>query len=173
MKKVKYVFLVLSFMFLFTGCVSKKEDESPKKIEEIVDETLVTINGLEFHLDKNTSYEEITYNTVGDFQEVVQTNYVQYRYTQEDGTNLLFFRIFAYKGKDIDAARNDLGIDSNLQYQNGKTDSIEYQFIENPRDDGVIHFYFIHKNNDTYVLNFVSKYDIKDFEEKVVNSVKF
>ena len=31
----------------------------------------------------------------------------------------------------------------------------------------------INKDGSTYTLNFVSKYDIKDFEEKVVKSIKF
>ena len=45
--------------------------------------------------------------------------------------------------------------------------------IDEHRTDGTIHFYFINKDNNTYVLHFASQYDIKDFETKVVNSVKF
>ena len=45
--------------------------------------------------------------------------------------------------------------------------------IDEERKDGTIHFYFINKDGNTYVLHFVSQNDIKDFESKVLNSIKF
>ena len=124
-------------------------------------------------MDKKTSFEGINYTTVSDFQESTFSRYVQYRYSQEDGSNLLFYRVFFYKDQDNEVAKKDLGIDEKLEFKDGKTKNIEYKMIENPRNDGVIHFYFINKDNSTYVINLVSKYDIKDFEKKVLESLHF
>ena len=64
--------------------------------------------------------------------------------------------------------------DGNITFIDGKTDNIEYKYYPQPRDDGgTIHYYLINKDGNLYVINFVSKYDIKDFEEKVLNSIKF
>ena len=147
----------------------KNEQPTP-----VVDETLVTINGIEFHLNKETSFKNINYTIVEDFKEVDHDRYIQYNYYQEDSTNLLFFRVFYYSNQGNDIAIKDLGLDSNISLTDGKTDNIEYKYYASPRDDGgTMHFYFINKDGDTYTLNFVSKYDIKDFEDKVVKSVKF
>ena len=158
-------------LFILTGCGSKNNTEEK---EEPVDNTLIKINGLEFHLDKEKSFKNIKYMVSEEFKEADHDNYVQYNYYQEDQTNLFFYRIFYYENKGIDDAIADVGLDSNISLIDGKTDNIEYKFYEEPRDDGgTIHFYFILKGDDIYTLNLISKYDIKDFEQKVLNSVKF
>ncbi|MBO4815853.1 MAG: hypothetical protein J5507_02760 [Clostridia bacterium] len=179
MKKIFLLVLVsiilISGLFILTGCESKKEAEgNNEQPTPVVDETLVEINGLEFHLDKETSFKDVKYTIVGDFKEANFDSYIQYYYYQEDSTNLLFFRIFDYGKKSNDDAIADLGLDSNITFTDGKTDNIEYKYYAEPRDDGgTIHFYFINKDGNLYVLHFVSKYDIKDFEDKVVKSINF
>ena len=87
---------------------------------------------------------------------------------------MLFYRVFYYEGKDNATAIKDLGLDEGITLTDGKNDSVEYKFYENPRNDGgTMHFYFINRDGNTYVVNFVSKYDIKDFENKVVKTIKF
>ena len=163
MKKIVYSFIVVGLLIMVIGCGKK-----------VVDETLVEINENEFHLDKKMTFHDLEYTIVGEFKEVNNRNYVQYNYYQEDSSNLLFFRIFYYEGKTIDDASKDLGLDSGISYSDGKTDNIQYKSYFEPRDDGgTIHFYFINKDGNIYVLHFVSKYDIKDFEAKVLKSVKF
>ena len=167
------VTLLIISMFILTGCGKKNENETEEKTET-VDETLVKINGLEFHLNKDKSFKDIKYMVSEDFQEADHGNYIQYNYYQEDQTNLFFYRVFYYENKGINDAIADLGLDTNISLTDGKTDNIEYKSYEKPRDDGgTIHFYFILKGDEIYTLNFISKYDIKDFEEKVLNSVKF
>lgn len=169
------VIMLVAGLFILTGCGSKKEVEQNKEeTAPVIDETLVKINDTEFHLNKETSFKEIKYTIAEDFKEAEHNRYIQYNYYQEDQTNLLFFRIFYYSNQGNDIAINDLGLDSNITFTDGKTDNIEYKYYASPRDDGgTMHFYFINNNGDTYTLNFVSKYDIKDFEEKVVKSIKF
>lgn len=169
------VILLSIGLFILTGCSSKEEvKEIETQANEIVDETLVKINGLEFHLDTEKTYKDISYMISENLKEVNQDRYRQYNYYQEDQTNLLFFRIFYYDNKNNDAAIKDLGLDSNIELTDGKTENIEYKYYASPRDDGgTMHFYFINKDGNTYVLNFVSKYDIKDFENKVLNSISF
>ena len=195
--KKKIIIIGLVFIMLITallnltGCetkseVEEKKEESTKQTAQqpteqvveqptpVVDETLVKINGLEFHLNKETSFKDIKYTIVEDFKEADHDRYIQYNYYQEDKTNLLFFRIFYYSGKGNDAAIKDLGLDNNITLTDGKTDNIEYKYYAEPRaDGGTKHFYFINKNGNTYAINFVSKYDIKDFEDKVIKSIKF
>ena len=166
------IILVLG-IFSLTGCGAKKE-ENKEQATQVVDETLVKINGLEFHLNKEAEFKGLKYVIANEFKEVTHDRYVQYNYYQEDSTNLLFYRVFHYENQGKEKAIEDLGLDSNIELKDGKTDNIEYKFYEQPRNDGgTIHFYFIEKDGNTYVVNFVSKYDIKDFEEKVVKSVKF
>lgn len=176
MKKLLFCLLLIMSFVLFAGCGSSKTtaegktDTTPAE----VDESLVVINGLEFHLDKEGSFNGLNYIIPGDFAEAEHPVYIQYSYRQEDGVNLLFYRVFAYPGKDITYAINDLGLDANIPLTDGKTDNIEYKVYEEPRDDGgTIHFYFIDHGDTFYTLNFVSKYDIQDFEQKILNSVKF
>lgn len=172
MKKILLCLFVIVAIFSITGCGCSKENKEEDK-PEVVDNTLVTINGLEFHLTKETAFKDLKYTIVEDFRELNFDHYVEYKYYQESGPNLLFFRVFYYEGKDFEASRKDLGLDDSFVFEDGKTNNIEYKMIDEHRTDGTIHFYFINKDNNTYVLHFASQYDIKDFETKVVNSVKF
>ena len=176
MKKTVFLIIVLVMvlfagLIILTGCGSTKDEN---EVTQAVDETLVKINNLEFHLDKETSFKDVKYTISGDFKEANFDSYIQYYYYQEDNTNLLFFRIFDYNGKNNDEAIKDLGFEGDVTLTDGKTNNIEYKYYAKPRDDGgTIHFYFINKDGHLYVVNFVSKYDIKDFETKVLNSIKF
>ena len=178
-KKILFISLIslvlIVGLFVLTGCGAKNEGEE-NNTEEPVDESLVKINELEFHLDKEEEFKGIKYAISEDFikaEHDISIPYIQYSYRQEDGTNLLFLRIFYYENKDNNYALNDLGKDENVTLVDGKTDNIEYKVYEEPREDGgTIHFYFINKDGSTYAINFVSKYDIKDFENKVLNSIK-
>ena len=168
-KKLILLVLIIVGILTITGCDISKKEASKEK-------TLVKINGLEFKLNKEASFKDIKYTIIEDFKEANfdEYNYIEYNYYQEDQTNLLFFRIFYYGGQGNDAAIKDLGLDSNITLTDGKTDNIEYKYYAQPRNDGgTIHFYFINKNENTYTLNCVSKYDIKDFENKVIKSVHF
>ena len=151
--------------------------EEPKKSAEVpaVDEKSFKINNLKFLLDTEKEFEGIKYVISKDFREIkydLYSHYVQYDYLQKDETNLLYFRIFHYTDKDAAAAAKDLGIE-NPTFSEGKTDNIEYKFYNEPRDDGTIHFYFITKDTETYALHFASRYDIRDFESKILKTVKF
>ena len=170
-KKVLFILLIAILaigLLALAGC-GKKEDKKE------VDETLVTINGLDFHLDTNKEFKGLKYVISKDLKEAnfEAYNYIQYYYYQEDSTNLLFFRVFYYKGKNFDDAIYDLGI-GNVTLVDGKNDNLEYKVYKEPREDGgTINLYFIDKDGDTYVVNFVSQYDIADFEAKVVKSLSF
>ena len=174
--KKKIVFLSLIIMmlvtelFILTGCKSKKGGESAQP----VDETLVKVNGVDLHFTKEASFKKLKYTIAGDLREEKYPRYIQYSMYQEDQTTLLFFRIFYYEGRDNNFAIKDLGIGGDVTLTDGKTDNIEYKFYPYSQNDGgTMHLYFVNKDGNTYVLNFVSKYDIKDFEERVLNSVKF
>lgn len=164
MKKKILLFLLIVTLFTITGCNKDKES---------VDNTLVKVNDVALHMDKEKEFKGIKYIITDDLKEAVFDKYVQYYLYQEAGSNLLFFRIFYYENKNHNDIRNDLGIANKLSEEKGKTGNIEYTFIDEKRNDGTIHFYIIDKDNISYVINFVSKYDIKDFEEKVLNSIKF
>lgn len=176
-KRILFGILLLLSIFTLTACGDKKdnsEKEETKQEEKKVDETLFTINKLDFHLDNETEFKGIKYTISKDFQEAIYDQYVQYNYYQEDNTNLLFFRVFYYENKDIKHVLKDLGLEENISLTEGKTDNIEYNFYETPRDDGgTIHFYFITKDKNIYVINFVSKYNIKEFEDKEIKTIKF
>ena len=182
MKKALSIILIIAILFaalfVLTGCGEKKEEVNETKVEEVkpVDETLITINGLEFHIDQDKEFKGLNYKVVGDFKEVNQdlfTTYVQYNYLTDDG-NLLYFRIFYYEGKTKEDAVQDLGIEGDIIYTDGKTNDVDYKFYGPARDDGgTMHYYFIEHEGNTYAITFTSKYDIKDFEEKVMKSVKF
>ena len=170
-KKILLSLIALLALFTITGCGSSENKEN--KEEPVVDNTLVTVNGIELHIDKEKEFQGIKYTITDDLREAIFDQYIQYNLYQESGTNLLFFRIFYYKDKNHDYIRNDLAIDSNLVEEKGKTDNIDYLFIDTKRTDGTIHYYIIDKDNTSYVINFVSQYDIKEFEKKVLNSIKF
>ena len=166
MKKILLSLLFIVLLFSITGCGnSNKVNESNKNI--------VKVNDIELHIDKEKEFRGIKYTITDDLREVNFDQYVQYYLYQESGSNLLFFRIFYYENKDHNYIRNDLAIENSLAEEKGKTDNIEYTFIDTKRTDGTIHYYIIEKDNISYVINFVSQYDIKDFEKVVLNSIKF
>ncbi|MBO4218248.1 MAG: hypothetical protein IKX74_07075 [Erysipelotrichaceae bacterium] len=172
-RKIIIMLIVTCALLAAAGCGNKGE-QAGKEDPPVVDETLVVINGLEFHLDTQAEFEGAGYLAVSDFQEVRQPIYVQYSYLQQDSSNLLFFRIFFYKNQKFKYAINDLGLDKNIPLTEGKTENFEYSYYPQPRDDGgTIHFYFVERNGSTYVLHFVSRYDISDFEQKVLKSIRF
>jgi predicted small lipoprotein YifL len=175
-KKIGLSLLVFLFLFTLTGCGGKEEKEEKKdnkKEETVVDNTLVKVNEIELHINKDKEFKGIKYTITDDLKEAKYDQYVQYYLYQDDGPNLLFFRIFYYENKAHKDIRKDLAIEDNLTEEKGKTDNIEYTFIDSKRTDGTIHFYIIDKGNISYAINFVSQYDIKDFENKVLNSIKF
>ena len=161
MKKKCIIILLVLVLFIITGCGNK------------VDESIVKVNDVELHIDKRNVFNGIKYMITDDLKEARFDQYVQYYLYQESGSNLLFFRIFFYKDKDIKYIKKDLAIDTNLAEINGKTDNVDYIFIDTKRNDGTIHFYIIKKDNVSYVVNFVSKYDINDFENRILNSISF
>ncbi len=185
MKKVLLTIIVLvlllTSLFVLTGC-EKQEAINETKVETVeppkdVDPTIVKINNLEFHVNKEAEFHGLNYIVVPDFKEVNQdmfTPYVQYNHLTDDG-NLLYFRIFYYEGKpDTNSAIEDLGIQGEVTLSDGKNDNLEYKFYGPAREDGgTMHYYFIEHEGSTFALTFTSKYDIKDFEEKVVKSLKF
>ena len=168
--------MLIALMLAMAGCGSSKEEETEPE-PPIEDGTLVVINGLEFDLKKEASFKDLHYIITEDFREIEHdefTPYIQYDYRQEGESNLLFFRVFYYQDKGFDAAISDLGLESNIELTDGSTENIEYKLYAQPRDDGgTIHFYFINNDDSTYVLNFVSRYDIAAFEEKVLGSMHF
>ena len=166
-KKIILGLLVIVALFIMTGCGNKTTKSSKNEREEsLIDATLVKVNGVELHINKEKEFKGIKYTITDDLKEANHDQYVQYYLYQESGPNLLFFRIFFYEGKTHNDIRNDLGIESNLTEENGKTDNIDYTFIDAKRTDGTIHYYIIDKDNTSYVINFVSQYDIKDFENR-------
>ena len=177
MTKKLFILLFTIICLTVTGCSSAKEENSSEEPQVIEDETLVVINDQDFHLNKEASFKDVSYIIAEEFREIEHddyTPYIQYDYRQEDESNLLFFRIFYYQDQDDDAAIADLGIEGNIELIEGNTDSIKYRLYAQPRDDGgTIHFYFITRDNSTYVLHFVSRYDIAAFEERVLNSIHF
>lgn len=176
MKKFLVVTILLITMmmgvFSLTGCGKKKDDK--EKIVEVLDDSTVKINGLEFKLDKQTSFLGMNYTISSAFKEANFDTYIQYYYYQEDSTNLLYYRVFLYENKGIDESIDDLGLDKSVALKDGKTNNIEYKLYEEPREDGgTIHYYLVPRDLDTFVVGFVSKYDIKDFEEKVLKTIRF
>ena len=174
MKKVLLSLLVIVTLFTVVGCGSSKNE----KKEEAVDETLFKIGDVEFHLDTDKEFEGMKYKTSSGFKEIdnvtYSSTYMQYNYRTDDGANLFFFRILFYKGKDINFALKDfVGEDEKFELKDVKINNIDYKMIDEERTDGTIHHYFITKDGNTYILNFVSQKDIKDFETKVMNSIKF
>lgn len=170
-KKLLLSLLVIVALFTVTTCGGSKEEKD--KDEKVTDNTIAVVNGIELHIDKEKEFKGIKYMISDYLFENNQDQYVEYKKYQDSGPNLLFFRIFYYENKDHNYIRNDLAIDSNLEEVKGKTDNVEYIFIDLKRTDGTIHFYIIEKDNISYVVNFVSQYDIKDFEKIVLNSIKF
>ncbi len=171
-KKLISILLVCTLLFAFAGCGKEKGGS-----EEKPDNNSFTINGLTFELDEETSFEGLYYSITGDFRAIDHYEfipYIQYDYRQEDGSNLLFFRVFYYEGKDVSYALGDLGIDKSITFEDGKNDDVEYKLYKEPRDDGgTMHYYFLRHGDNTYVVNFVSKYDISGFEDKVVKTLHF
>lgn len=175
-RKIAALLLAALLALSVIGCGGAKEGQ---KEEAPADETLFSINGTQFHLDTEKSFNGLGYSISSGFREVIHDEgfsapYVQYDCLQRDGTNLLFFRIFYYKGGDAAAAAADLGLDAGLAFTDGKTENIDYQLYTEPRDDGgTMHFYFVRKDSDTWAVCFISRYDIEEFEHKVMESVRF
>lgn len=165
-KRVLLSLLLVISLLALTAC-GKSEVNISK------DEKIVKVNEIELHMNKEKEFKGLKYTITDDLREVDMVQYMQYYQYQEAGPNLLYFRIFYYKGKDHKFIRNDLAIDNKLVEESGKTDNIEYSFIDTKRTDGIIHFYIIDKDGESFVINFVSQYDIKDFEKYILNSIKF
>ncbi len=175
-KKVIIAIIAIIVIIIGVVIVAKclpKQEILPEETEGEVDDSLFTINETEFHFDEDKIFKEVKYTVSGEFKEADMDKYVQYSYYPEGGSNLLFFRIFDYNSKSVEEAAADLGIEEELTLVDGKTDIIEYKLFDRHRDDGTIHFYFINNENHLYVLQFTSKYDIKDFEERVLKSISF
>ena len=172
------VVLIGIIVGIVIGVNSGKEPEKPEEKPAVVDEKSFEINGLKFKLDTEKEFEGLKYEISKDFAEAkhdLYTHYVEYRYLQDngEGKNLLFFRVFHYTDKDTAAAVKDLGIEGEVTFTDGKTNGVDYKLCDEGRDDGTVHFYFIEKDNDTYVLHLASQYDVKEFETKVLKTIKF
>ena len=166
--------MLLGCLLGLTGCGAKKEEKKEEQVAEVVDESLIKINGHEFKLDTETTFKDVSYTTSAGFKKADFNRYIQYYYQDEEDGNLLYFRIFYYENKDIAASFADLGLDKKIALTDEKTDNFEYKSYVEPRNDGgTIHCYFVDYKGSTYVISFISKYDIKDYETKVMKSIKF
>ena len=177
-KKILLSLLLIAALFTITGCTSKKEEEKKDKEPEVVDETLIKIKGKEFHLDTDKEFQGLKYITSSEFKEANNETpssvYRQYYYRPDSEANYFYFRILYYKGKDIAFAKSDyVGDEKDFEYKDVKINNIEYKMIDEERTDGTIHHYFLVKDGSTFILDFISQNDIKDFENKVMNSISF
>jgi hypothetical protein len=176
-KKIFLSLLVIVALFSITGCGSSNKEENKEK-EEVVDETLFIIKDKEFHLDTDKVFEGLKYKTSSEFKEIdnytLSSTYMQYNYRPDNSANYFYFRIFFYKGKDIEFAKNDyVGNEEQFEYKDVTINGLEWKMIDEERTDGTIHHYFITKDGNTFIVDFISQNDIKDFENKVLNSLGF
>ena len=177
-KKILIILLVVIALCTITGCGSKKEEENKKEENVVVDESLFKIKDKEFHLDTDKEFEGLKYKTSKDFKEIdnftPSSIYMQYNYQPEYSSNYFYFRILCYKGKDIEFAKNDyVGNEEQFEYKDVSINNIDYKMIDEERTDGTIHHYFITKDGKTFIIDFISQNDIKDFEAKVMDSISF
>jgi len=74
------VLILIAGLFILTGCGTeeevKKNENNEQTTSAVVDETLVKINDLEFHLDKETSFKDVKYTVVSDFKEANFERYI-------------------------------------------------------------------------------------------------
>jgi len=76
--------------------------------------------------------------------------------------------------EDVFMVKNDyIGSEKQYEYKDVKINDIEGKMIDEERDDGTIHHYFINKDGNTFIVDFISQNDIKDFENKVLDSISF
>ncbi len=177
-KKILLYLLVIMSLITFVGCGTEEKEADSKKEEKVVDKTLFKIKDKNFHLDTDKEFEGLKYKISSEFKEVnnftPSSTYVQYNYQPENSSNYFYFRIFYYKGKSLDFAKNDyVGNEKQYEYKDIKINDIEYKMIDEERVDGTIHHYFIVKDGSTYVLSFISQNDINKFESMILDSVKF
>ena len=179
-KRILISLFVIVTLFTIVGCSSKKEEKNEENNEkdEIVDETLFKIKDKEFHLDTDKEIEGLKYKTSSEFKEVnnitPSSNYMQYNYQPENSKNYFYFRILFYKGKDIEFAKEDyIGNEEQFEYKDTKINDIDCKMIDEEGTDGTIHHYFISKDGNTYIIDFISQNNIKDFENKVLKSISF
>ena len=177
-KKILLSLLLLVALFTITGCGSVKKGDNTKKEEKVVDKTLFKIKDKEFHIDTEKEFEGLKYKISPEFKEVnnytPSSTYMQYSYQPENMANYFYFRILYYAGKDINFAKDDyIGSEEQFEYKDVKVNNIDAKMIDEGRTDGTIHHYFITKDGNTYILSFLSQNDIKDFEEKVLETISF
>ena len=177
-KKILLFLFVVVALFTITGCGSSKKETKEKKEKVVVDKTLFKIKDKEFHLDTDKEFEGLKYKVSGEFKEIdnftPSSTYMQYKYKPENSSNYFYLRILYYKGKDINFAKSDyVGDDNDFKYQDVKINGIDAKLIDEERTDGTIHHYFINKDGNTYLVDFISQNDIKDFEKKVLDSFSF
>ena len=174
-KKIIVLSVLVMSLLIITGCEKKEEIKEENKI---VDPTLFIIKDKEFHLDTDKEFEGLKYMTSKDFKEINNvtpaSTYIQYNYQPEGSSNYFYFRILFYKKKNIEYAKNDyLGNEDDFEYKDVSINNIDYKMIDEERTDGTIHHYFITKNGNTFIIDFISQNDIADFENKVLNTISF
>lgn len=180
-KKFLLGVLVLFIILTITACGSTTQENNKKnknKKKEIVDKTLFVIKDKEFHLDTDKEFEGLKYKTSSEFKEINNVTpssvYMQYNYQPDNSSNYFYFRILFYQGKDIDFAKNDyIGNEEQFEYEDININGIESKMIDEKRTDGTIHHYFITKDKNTFIIDFISQNDIKNFENKVLDSISF
>jgi len=175
--KILLCLLIVGLLFTITSCNTSKKDDNNNE-NEVIDKTLFTIKDKEFHLDTDREFEGLKYKISSEFREIDNvtptSTYMQYNYQPDNSSNYFYFRILFYKGKDIDFAKNDyIGSEKQYEYKDVKINDIEGKMIDEERDDGTIHHYFINKDGNTFIVDFISQNDIKDFENKVLDSISF
>ena len=175
-KKILFSLLIIVMIFTMIGCKTTKKENNSNK-ESVVDKTLFKIKDKDFHLDTDEEFEGLKYKTSSEFKKVnnvtPSSTYVQYNYQPESSSNYFYLRILYYKNKDINFAKNDYVGEENLEYKDVTINNIDCKMIDEGRTDGTIHHYFIIKDGNVYIIDFISQNDIKDFENKVLDTIRF
>ena len=179
-KRVFLSLFIVLMLFIVTGCESSKKEESNKTENEVVDvdPTLFKIKDKEFHLDTEKEFKGLKYKVSSEFREINNGSpssvYMQYNYQPEGSSNYFYLRILYYIGKDINFAKNDyVGNEEKFEFEDVKINDIECKMIDEKRTDGTIHHYFITKDKSTFIVDFISQNDIKDYEKKTLATISF
>lgn len=170
-KKVLFVLLTFIALFTITGCASSKEEK--KEEEPKLADNEVVLEGISYKLDQEDSEYNITYKIASNFTKTTMINAVNYFSEKINDSAYFVIRIYQYPGKDIEYAIKD-SVETVEQREEVKVGDLDYTKVYFTNYNGAkTHLYYYTSNNTTYTFVFTSSIDLSRLEDIFLKNITY
>lgn len=172
-KKVFLGLVVALSLFIVVGCSkSSNNGSSSSIITENVNSFDTKVDTFDFKFDKSKTLKKASFVYSGSTSKMEGENYFIADYRTKSNTVFVFrYAINYYESQKIEDVMSQKKATSK---GTKKINNYEYQIYEGKIQSGEKSIFYVYQyNNDTYLMTFISNYNLDDLIDKFMNALQF